>query len=121
VGKYRAGLGNPWDVTTEGKVPLAQQLTTDLEEELMSLGFAAGGDGMTLQVVIREWDFTGYQNGRFWYRLEVAALDASGLARASASLGEEIEVRGTLLLGARGGFERDMPVIYDRIVTALIP
>ncbi len=120
VGRYRAGLGNPWDVTTEGKVPLALQLKTDLEEELLSLGFAQGPSGKTLQVMITEWDFTGYQNGRFWYRIEVTALDPSGRVAASAILGEEIPVRGTLLLGARGGFERDMPGIYARIVRSVV-
>ena len=120
IGKYRAGLGNPWDVTTEGKVPLAQQLEKDLEEELLSLGFAAGLAGKTLQVVISEWDFTGYQNGRFWYRLEVAALDASGQVSASASLKDEVEIRGTFMLGARGGFERDMPDIYAGIVRSIV-
>lgn len=120
VGKYRAGLGNTWDVSTEGKVPLALQLQTDLVEELLSLGFIQGPSDKTLRVLIREWDFTGYQNGRFWYELEVTTLDSFGEISASATLGEEIPIRGTLVLGARGGFERDMPDIYARIVRSLV-
>lgn len=120
IGKYRAALGNPWDVTTEGKVPLADQLAADLVEELASMGFASGPGGRQLSVLINEWNFTGYQNGRFWYALEVSALDASGEPVATSSLGDEMEIKGTFTLGARGGFERDMPGIYAGIIAAVV-
>ncbi len=120
VGQYRAGLGNPWKVTTEGNVPLNLQLTTDLKEELASLGFTEGTAGKTLQVLVNAWDFTGYQNGRFWYELVINALSSAGTLIVSDTQGKEIEVKGTLLLGARGGFERDMPEIYARIVASVV-
>jgi len=120
IGKYRAALGNPWDVTTEGKVPLADQLAADLAEELASMGFEPGPGGRQLHVRIIEWNFTGYQNGRFWYDLEVSALDASGETMATSRLGDELEIKGTFTLGARGGFERDMPGIYAGIIASMV-
>ena len=120
VGRYRAGLGNPWDVTTEGKVPLAEQIQADLAEELESLGFNPRPGGQQLYVKIREWDFTGYQNGRFWYELEVNVLNSAGQVVASSRLDDEMEIRGTLMLGARGGFERDMPGIYAGIIASMV-
>lgn len=120
VGQYRAGLGNPWSVSTDGKVALAEQLEQDLAEELASLGFVPGQDGNQLQVTIREWDFTGYQNGRFWYELDIVVRDGSQKALARHALKDEIPIRGTFMLGARGGFERDMPGIYDGIVRSIV-
>ncbi len=120
IGQYRAGLGNPWKVSTEGKVPLAEQLAVDLAEELTALGFAPGTEGPVLQVRIEQWDFTGYQNGRFWHALKVNVTDASGKVLATSDLGEEIEIKGTFSLGARGGFERDMPGIYANIINSIV-
>jgi hypothetical protein len=120
IGQYRAALGVPWEVTTEGNVPLAQQLNINLGQELISLGFTLGATGKKLQILIDEWDFTGYQNGRFWYELVVNILDSKGTLITTYSLGEEIPVKGTLVLGARGGFERDMPKIYDNIIASIV-
>jgi hypothetical protein len=119
IGQYRAAAGIPWAVTTEGKRPLAEQIRSDLEEELVSLGFELGSGGGLLDVVIAAWDFTGYQNGRFWYKLTVSVTDALGNVRESKELIGETEIRGTLLLGARGGFERDMPGIYAGIISSI--
>lgn len=120
VGKYRAALGNAWDVSTKDKVPLADQLAADLAEELAAMGFATGPGGRQLFVRIEQWNFTGYQNGRFWYALEISALDAAGETMATSRLDDEVEIKGTFSLGARGGFERDMPGIYAGIVASVV-
>ena len=116
IGRYRAGFGNPWDVSTQGKVPLATLVKKDLEEELTSLGYSQSESGNQLEVLILDWDFTGYQNGRFWYDLEISVKDSGGEVTASDNLGEEIQIKGTFINGAKGGFERDMPSIYDKII-----
>jgi hypothetical protein len=120
IGQYRAGAGIPWAVTTEGKRPLADQIRADLEEELISLGFELDTGGGHLDVQIISWDFTGYQNGRFWYRLDVSVTGPTGDIRFSKRLVGEKEIKGTLLLGARGGFERDMPGIYTGIIESMV-
>ena len=119
IGQYRAALGVPWAVNTEGKRPLADQIRTDLEEDLASLDFELGPGGSQLEVLITQWDFTGYQNGRFTYSLQVNALAPGGEMRHSDRLVREIEIQGTLVMGARGGFERDMPGIYAEIISSI--
>ena len=71
IGQYRAALGVPWSVTTEGEIPLANQVRADLEEELAWQGFELAPGGSQLEVLLKQWDFTGFQNGRFWYSLLV--------------------------------------------------
>ncbi len=119
IGQYRAGLGIPWPVTTKGKVPLADQIQDDLEEELVWQGFGLAPGGNQLEVLIKEWDFTGYQNGRFWYSLMINITGPDAGLRMSRQLANEVEIKGTLMLGARGGFERDMPGIYSGIIASI--
>ena len=42
IGHYRAGFGNPWDVTTESDKALADIMQEDLVQELDALGFLSG-------------------------------------------------------------------------------
>jgi hypothetical protein len=119
IGQYRAGLGVPWPVTTEGKIPLADQVQADLEEELAWQGFGLAPGGSQLEVLIKEWDFTGYQNGRFWYSLMINVTGPGADLRISKQLADEVEIKGTFMLGARGGFERDMPGIYSGIIASI--
>jgi len=44
LGKYRAGLGNPWDVTTDNDEPLASIVAHDLATDLAALGAPPGAD-----------------------------------------------------------------------------
>lgn len=119
IGQYRAGLGVPWSVTTDGEIPLADQVRVDLEEELAWQGFGLAPGGSQLEVLIKEWDFTGYQNGRFWYSLMINITGPDAGLRMSKQLANEVEIKGTLMLGARGGFERDMPGIYSGIIASI--
>lgn len=119
IGQYRSGLGIPWSVTTDGEIPLADQVRVDLEEELAWQGFGLAPGGSQLEVLIKEWDFTGYQNGRFWYSLMINISGPDAGLRMSKELANEVEIKGTLMLGARGGFERDMPGIYSGIIASI--
>ena len=44
LGKYRAGFGNPWDVTTDNDEPLASIVARDLATDLAALGAPPGAD-----------------------------------------------------------------------------
>jgi len=122
IGKYRAGFGNPWDVTTENDVPLAEVVADDLADALREEGFATvtSAESRVLDVKIDDWNFDGYQNGRFWYDLDVTVYTGDGRTVANERFADEIVIKGTLLSGAKGGFERDMPGIYREIVAAVV-
>jgi len=123
LGKYRAGFGNPWDVKTENEQPLADLLARDLAIDVAALGFrvaSAAPADRKLTVSIRDWNFDGYQNGRLWYDLGVAVADAAGAELATGQVRDEKEIKGTFMMGARGGFERDMPKIYQEVIRSAV-
>ncbi len=121
VGKYRAGFGNPWDVTTEGNLPLADIIARDLREDLDAMGFVVSDTepSRTLQVSIVDWSMDSYQNGRLWCELDLTVLDGDGaeLIRDKFSLTKEIT--GTLWEGGKGGVEREMPVFYKEVIIGI--
>jgi hypothetical protein len=120
IGRYRAGFGNTWDVTTFKKVPLKEQIKTDIAEELTNMGFSPSKAGKQLYISILEWNFDGYQNGRFWYEISVEVRDPQGKVLATSKLADEHIIRGTVMSGAKGGFEREMPGHYEEIIDSLI-
>lgn len=123
IGKYRAGFGNPWDVSTENDEPLADILARDLKADLAAMGYRAAaepGTARSLSVSIVDWNFDGYQNGRFWYELRVRVTDPDGRALAADTVQESTNIKGTFWMGARGGFEREMPKLYPRVVRKLV-
>jgi hypothetical protein len=66
IGKYRGGFGNPWDVTTQDKQPLAGLLQRDLATELQALGqrvVAPAEAARMLDVAIMDWNFDGMMDG----------------------------------------------------------
>lgn len=123
IGKYRAGFGNPWDVTTDNNEPLADILRRDLGEELTALGHplkdTAPAD-REMAVSIRDWNFDGYQNGEFWYDLLVTVRAADGAVLVNSVVKDKVGITGTLWEGAKGGFERDMPKLYPQVIRKLV-
>ncbi|HXP98233.1 MAG TPA: hypothetical protein VN809_16080 [Telmatospirillum sp.] len=123
IGHYRAGFGNTWDVTTEGKKPLADLMTRDLGSELTSMGFQvapADRSKSQIEVLIREWNFDTYINGKFWYLVEVNAKSAGGMVLSQKTLKDQIVIEGDVVTGAKYAFEEEMPKIYNRILRAMI-
>ena len=122
IGRYRAGFGNPWDVTTKDNVPLVDVLRGDIVEELVALGHpvkdAAPADRQ-VAVSIRDWNFDGYQNGEFWYDLLVTVRAADGAVLVNSVVKDKVGITGTLWEGAKGGFERDMPKLYAQAIRKL--
>lgn len=123
IGKYRAGFGNPWNVYTQNDEPLASVLARDLAADLTALGYAvnpASPAGRSLSVSIREWNFDGYQNGKMWYELQAVVKDATGNVVATDTVRDESKIKGTFWMGAKGGFEREMPKLYTEAVSRLV-
>jgi uncharacterized lipoprotein YajG len=123
IGKYRAGFGNPWNVYTENDEPLASVLARDLATELGSLGYTVKTDApidRKLALSIKEWNFDGYQNGKMWYQLEATVHDATGKLVATEMVGDETKIKGTFWMGAKGGFEKEMPKLYAAAVTKVV-
>ena len=118
IGHYRAGFGNTWDVTTENEFPLADKLEEDLSKELIHLGFAVKSSSKQVKVLIHEWNFDAYQNGRFWYELNIQVLQGSS-QEAESTVSETIRIEGSFWTGAKAGFERDMPNIYKNIILSV--
>lgn len=120
IGHYRAGFGNTWDVTTFKKVPLKEQIKSDLTEELSNLGFGGQDSGVNLSISIIEWNFDGYQNGEFWYEIGIKVLNKNNEVIATDTLKDKIVIKGTVMSGAKGGFEREMPSLYDKIIDNIV-
>ena len=119
VGHYRAGFGNPWDVTTEGRKPLADIMQADLIEELGALGFMTEGSGRKLAVTINDWNFDGYQNGHLWYDIAIVLTDADGTELYKGAIEDDVGVTGTFS-GVKGGMERDIPQIYGGAILRIV-
>ena len=119
IGKYRAGFGNPWDVTTEERTPLADLMAADISEDLEALGFSIAGGGRTLRIAIKDWNFDGWQNGHLWYDIAIGLSDADGNELYSGSVEDDVGITGTLS-GIKGGVERDIPIIYRNAIRKII-
>ena len=119
IGHYRAGFGNPWDVTTEEREPLAEIMTADLVEELEALGFMTEGSGRTLAVTINDWNFDGWQNGHLWYDIAVVLTEPDGNVLYSGNVEDDVGVTGTIS-GIKGGMERDIPQIYRGAILSIV-
>ena len=123
IGKYRAGFGNPWDVTTQDKQPLASLLQRDLAKELQALGYAVavpGGAARTLDVAIRDWNFDAYINGKFWYVLDIRVFGRDGQELVKTTVEEAQHIEGSFWTGAKGAFEEKMPELYAGAVRKLV-
>jgi len=119
VGKYRAGFGNPWDVTTDERKPLADLIEADVVEELQALGFTTDGAGRIINVVINDWNFDGWQNGHLWYDIAIVLTSSDGAELYSGTVTDDVGITGTMS-GIKGGVERDIPIIYRDAVKKIV-
>ena len=122
IGKYRAGFGIPYDVSTDGDRPLAELLERDLRKELASLGFRAlsGTESLTtLRVSIKDWIFDTYVDGIFKYTLLVEVLRGANVV-ASKDSTDAVNVQGSMWTGGKGAFEKAMPDLYKGAIESVI-
>jgi len=123
IGQYRGGFGNPWDVTTKDKVPLASLLQRDLETELKALGYVVvprTDASRVLDVSIADWKFDGMVNGKFWYELHARVKGADGAQLASSDVKDSQVIEGSIWTGAKGAIEAKMPELYAGAIRKLV-
>lgn len=122
IGHYRAGFGNPWDVTTESKKALADILQEDLVQELDALGFRSGAASASrsLLIEIQDFNFNAYVNGEFWYKLNVAVFDENREQLASSELEDNVVIEGSAWSGAKKAMEKEIPEFYALMLKAII-
>lgn len=122
IGKYRAGFGNPFDVKTQGEIPLSDVLERDLRAELASKGFATSADESAdrdLQVSIIDWNFDAYINGTFNYNLQVS-VHADDSLLGEQTFSDSVVIDGSFWTGPKAAFEREMPKIYAEIIRTIL-
>jgi hypothetical protein len=118
IGKYRSRVGIPFDVSTNGNVPLSELIRSDLDRRLAFR--APKVSNLRIVVSIKDWNFDSYQNSRLNYVIYVAVFDGKGNALESESLTDSVVVDGTLLGRGRGGIERDLPRIFDQVMQRMV-
>ena len=118
IGHYRAGFGNTWDVTTENKQPLANNLRRDVANDLTALGFdiVDKDAARILKIVIHDWNFDAYTNGKLWYQIHVSVESPAGEVLAASDLEDTVVIQGSVWTGAKSAFEREVPKIYQTVV-----
>lgn len=121
IGLYRSGFGIPYDVNTEGNIPLAKVVSKSIDMELDALGFTKkDASKKTLNIAIKKWRFEGYQNTDFEYSLDVQVLDNLGKTIAESTVQNRQVIKGTFWMGAKGGVEQEMPKIYQDIMKKVL-
>jgi hypothetical protein len=125
IGHYRAGFGNTFDVSTRDKLALAEELRADLQKELDGLGYGylqpgQGKAPRTLEVEIRDWNFDAAINTRVWYELRATVRDAAGKVLAQDQIKKEEVVKGHFLTGAKSSMEKNLPLIYGKVLQELV-
>jgi len=122
IGHYRAGFGNPWDVTTESDKALADVMQEDLVQELDALGFGSGAasPNRSLLVEIQDFNFNAYVNGEFWYELNVTVFDENRGQLASSQLEDRVVIEGSFWTGPKQAMEKEIPKLYALMLKAII-
>ena len=122
IGHYRAGFGNPWDVTTKSGKALADIIQEDLVQELDALGFSTGdaSSNRSLRIEILDFNFNAYVNGEFWYEVDVAVLDEDQEQLASSKLENNVTVEGSAWTGPKKAMEKEVPLFYALMIKAII-
>ena len=67
-------------------------------------------------MVIRDWNFDAYLNGKMWYQIQVSVESIDGKTVAEVDLEETIIIKGSFWVGAKYAFERELPKIYIKVV-----
>lgn len=123
IGLYRGGFGNPWDVTTKDKQPLADLLQRDFAKDLQALGYdvvVPANAARTIEVAIREWKFDAMVNGKFGYVLDVRVLGRDGRELVQSTVQDSQYIEGSVWTGAKSAVEAKMPELYAGALRKLV-
>lgn len=118
LGRFRGGFGNPWDVKTEGEIPLAKVLENGLLADLEALGFKPGQGGAprTIQMEILDYDVDGMMNAQMTYELRTTVRDESGKTLFQETLKDNRAIKGSFWTGAKGACQEMVPQINAEII-----
>jgi len=115
VGLQRGGFGNPFDVGTDSRKPLAMDLTDNIVTALKQRGLAAepvlvkpgtpvasvvtaaAGKERALVLELREWKSDTYTNTALIYDVELKVCDGAGKPLATASKQGDDDLGGNLM------------------------
>jgi hypothetical protein len=124
IGHYRAGFGNPWNVTTKSGEPLAGVLAADIEEELVNLGFQVAESRSTanklLEAKIKQWNLDSYINAEIWYEVLVRVMTPEGVRLAESELGDRQEIPGSFWVGPKYAVQKRLPEIYAELIDSMV-
>lgn len=112
VGLMRGGYGNPFDITTESKLPLADDIANAVRAGFLNSGINAYLLGpfqeakkskdkseRLLVLKIREWKSDTYTNTKFSYIIQAEIFDEQGKLTGSSSVGETLPVSSAVESG----------------------
>lgn len=118
LGRFRGGFGNPWDVTTEGDVPLDQLFRIGLMADLEAMGFKAHEPQApkTIKVEILEYDVDAMVNASFRFEIKTTVLDASGKVLFENTLKDDRAISGSIWTGGKGASQKNVPLIHAEII-----
>lgn len=123
IGIYRAGYGNTWSVTTRDQQPFAANVARDVAKDLQALGYQVTDPSSAdrrLEITVVDWNFSTYINGNIWYEFLVVATDSQGKELARSTVKDESVIRGSVWVGPKYAFERDVPKIYATAIRRLV-
>jgi hypothetical protein len=122
IGKYRAGFGNPWDVRTKDKRPLAEEIKRDLAADLHSIGLPVVDSNAErlISISIQDYNFDCYINCRVWHSLYVQVKDGSGNVLHSKNIVVNRSVTGSVMWGPKAAMEKDLPLIYAKMIQDIV-
>ena len=139
VGLQRGGFGNPFDVETLSREPLADDFTATIVAALESKGItvkpvmvapsvndrkaiqalAASGADKTLLVSLREWKSDTAMNVAFMYDVKAEVFDAQGKSIAENAVNGRDNLGGSAL-NAPGHARKAVPEAYRRVLESLL-
>jgi hypothetical protein len=122
IGHFRTEFGQPYDIFNAKRVELAKQFEADILKELNALGINTSDSAaeFKIRVDILEYNFDAYTNGKFWYEIKIAVLDANDKILADSLLKDERVIAGNYWTGPLVAFRRELPKLYQGIIKKLI-
>ena len=139
VGMQRGGFGNPFRVSTESGLPLADELTKSVSESLSQKGYNSvpvyikyGKDpGLIapllkeskadryLLFVIKKWESDTYQNIGLEYEIELTVYDSDMQKKASVSVAEHKDIPGSAWNPPAAAKEQ-VPIAFKNVLEKLL-
>ncbi len=139
VGMQRAGLGNPWRVSTASGLPFADDLTKAVTEALAKKGYNSlpvyvkYTDDQTgifkilkgreaernLLFVIKKWESDTYTNIGLDYEVELTVYNADFLSLASVSAAEKKDLPGSAWDPPKAA-RREIPIAFKKVLETLL-